>query len=115
MGSTKESGSNQESGDGTPQRLGCVQICSLGLHQQDITHSQRPRGVRLRVLLIACYRSMSCAIWSMSRDHTVMNCTGLPHIHWQAGYSLSPPPPPFAFPPRPYCCLWPARPASPPP
>lgn len=44
MGSTKESGSNQESGDGTPQRLGCVQICSLGLHQQDITHSQRPRG-----------------------------------------------------------------------
>lgn len=32
MGSTKESGSNQESGDGTPQRLGCVQICSLVLH-----------------------------------------------------------------------------------
>lgn len=40
MGSTKESGSNQESGGGTPQRLGCVQICSLVLHQQDITHSQ---------------------------------------------------------------------------
>lgn len=25
-----------------------------------------------------------------------MNCTGLPHIHWQAGYSLSPPHPPLS-------------------
>lgn len=79
MGSTKESGSNQESGGGTPQRLGCVQICSLVLHEQDITHSQSScvRRGGLCVLLLACCRGRSCTTWSVSRDHTVISCTGL--------------------------------------